>query len=80
MRIQLDFFFPDKHLHTHLIFIRGMFHILYLTYVVNPHQGGRVVIMGRGLVAFRKETGKGAGATPVTIKYTSSCSRYISKS
>ena len=77
MRIQLDFFFPDKHLHTHLIFIRGMFHILYLTYVVNPHQGGRVVIMGRGLVAFRKETGKGGGATPVTSasnKYTSSCS------
>ena len=74
------FFVPDKHLHTPLIFIRGMFHSLYLTCVVNPHQGGRVVIMGRGLVAFRKETGKGAGATPVTIKYTSSCSRYISKS
>ena len=57
-----------------------MFHILYLTYVVNPHQGGRVVIMGRGLVAFRKETGKGGGATPVTsvsIKYIQVAARVI---
>jgi len=36
--------------------------------------------MGRGLVAFRKETGKGGGATPVTsvsIKYIQVAARVI---